>query len=43
MRIMETGKIAVQAQVPSGLYVDIYVFICRQCQEWPLKYVFQCD
>ena len=43
MRIMETGKIAAQAQVAAGLDVDVYVFICRQCKEWPIKSVFQCD
>ncbi|MGL5871814.1 MAG: DUF1963 domain-containing protein [Xenococcaceae cyanobacterium] len=40
-------EIAAQDRMAAGLKIgyfgSVYVFICRQCKEWPIESVFQCS
>lgn len=36
-------RFAVQRAADFSHFGDFYLFICRNCQSWPVKAVFQCD
>lgn len=46
IKIREQAEIAAKAQVASALTIgdcgSVYVFICRQCEGWPISSISQC-